>query len=185
MCSGFCGGATGHVIACHFPHYHTQIPANHLSVLACWDAMSSEHQSSSLHRRLVFTLLNCRCHESTCTPIGTEKLRDIWHAALLCREKQHRSTLFFTVEWHGDGLEIHRFSCMCFFLYEHTLIILILHPPSGPIGPAGVRGSAYAASFSLHKGITVTRWRVLNLLPSLYDFFFHFRKKSSIWSRAK
>lgn len=58
-----------------------------------------------------------------------------------------------------------------FFLYEHTLIILILHPPSGPIGPAGVRGGAYAASFSLHKGITVTRWRVLNLLPSLYDFF--------------
>lgn len=161
----------------HFPHYHTQIPANHLSVLACWDAMSSEHQSSSLHRRLVFTLLDCRCHESTCTPIGTEKLRDIWHAALLCREKQHRSTLFFTVEWHGDGLEIHRFSCMCFFLYEHTLIILILHPPSGPIGPAGVRGSAYAASFSLHKGITVTRWRVLNLLPSLYDFFFPFQEE--------
>lgn len=64
-----------------------------------------------------------------------------------------------------------------FFLYEHTLIILILHPPSGPIGPAGVRGSAYAASFSLHKGITVTRWRVLNLLPSLYDFFFPFQEE--------
>lgn len=38
------------------------------------------HQSSSLHSRFVFTVLDYRCQQEACTAKGTTKLRDIWHA---------------------------------------------------------------------------------------------------------
>lgn len=56
------------------------ISASNLSVLACRDATSSEHQSSSLHPRLVFffpTPLDYRCQPQARTAIGTNEPRDI------------------------------------------------------------------------------------------------------------
>ncbi len=59
---------------------------------------------------------------------------------------------------------------MYFSVRRHAHYSNTSSPIRPSIGPTGVRGSTFAASFSLHKGITVTRWRELNLLPSSYDF---------------
>lgn len=123
-CSGLRGRATGHVIACHwfiFPFSHAQIPAYHLSVLACSDATSCEHQSSSLHPKLVFTVLDYRCQQQNDTAIGTEKLRDIWHAAYYGKRSNPRHIVFrCRVAWRWSGLGIPCFSRMYFSVWTHA-----------------------------------------------------------------
>lgn len=99
----------------HFPRSRTQISANHLSGLACRDATSSEHQSSSLHSRFVFTVLDYRCQQEACTAKGTTKPGDIWHAL---HYASSLGTFFSTAAWHKDGFEISCRPCM-HFLFEH------------------------------------------------------------------
>lgn len=137
-CSGLWDGAIGHVIACHrliLPRSHTQFSSNHVSVLVCRDATSSEHQFSSQHPRFVFTVQDYRCQQLARTPIGTKQQRKIWHSAyyakiispwyiVVCSRVAYR--------WIRNSLRSsHVFFCM------NMLIILILHPASGPVGLSG------------------------------------------------
>lgn len=87
----------------HFPRSRTQISANQLSVLACRDATSSEHQSSSLHSRFVFTVLDYRCQQEARTAKGTTKLRGYFGTHFIMPAVSVRSTFFSTAEWHKDG----------------------------------------------------------------------------------
>lgn len=87
----------------HFPRSRTQISTNQLSVLACRDATSSEHQSSSLHSRFVFTVLDYRCQQEACTAKGTTKLRGYFGTHFIMPAVSVRSTFFSTAEWHKDG----------------------------------------------------------------------------------
>lgn len=137
-CSGLWDGAIGHVIACHrliLPRSHMQFSANHVSVLVCRDATSSEHQSSSQHPRFVFTVQDYRCQQLARTPIGTKQRRKIWHSAYYAK----RISPWYNVvcsrmayRWIRNSLRSsHVFFCM------NMLIILILHPTSGPVGLSG------------------------------------------------
>lgn len=95
-CSGL-DVTTGHVTACHwfiFPHSHKQISANHLSVLACRDATSSERQSSSLHSGFVFTVLDYRCQQWACTAIGNQQAEEYLACSLISQKNQATTHCF-------------------------------------------------------------------------------------------
>lgn len=145
----------------HFPRSRTQISANHLSGLACRDATSSEHQSSSLHSRFVFTVLDYRCQQEACAAKGTTKPRDIWHAC------HYASRLSFP-QPNGIKMDL-KFLAVpaCIFcLNTCTLIILIFPPTSGCVGLSGAR----LPLSSSQQGISVTGRTIVNLLLSLCDF---------------
>lgn len=121
-CFGLWGGATGHVIACHwfiFPHFHTQIPANHLSVLACRDATSSEHQSSSLHPRLFSLCWITGVSSRPAQPWAPRSWEIFGTQFIMLREAAH-NTLLSSVEWHRDGYEIPCFPRMYFSGWMHA-----------------------------------------------------------------
>lgn len=111
------------------------ISANNLSALACGDATSSEHQSSTASIPglfcFFFTPLDYRCQPQARTAIGTNEPRDILAFSSLRPQRisptTHCSPLLSDTK---DGLEnsvLSPYICI-FFLCEHTLIILILHP---------------------------------------------------------
>lgn len=81
------------------------------------------------------------------------------------KESAH-DTLCSTVKWHRGGSKSPCFPCMYFSVWMHA----DYSNTSSQFGPCRSRRSTFAASFSLHKGITVTRWTMWNLLPSPYDF---------------
>lgn len=63
VCEAELQDMSSHATDSFSPTLIRKIPANHLSVLACRDATSSEHQSSSLHPKFVFTVLDYRCQQ--------------------------------------------------------------------------------------------------------------------------
>lgn len=98
------------------------------------------------------------------------------------KEAAH-DTLFSAVEWHWDGLGILCFPCMYFSVWTHAHY----SNTSSPIRP-------HMSHRSQREHI---RWLVFPTQGNHSDkmksgefiaasiWFFHFRKKSSIWSRAK
>lgn len=74
--------------------------------------------------------------------------------------------VLYTVKWHRWIRKIPSFPCMHFSIWMHVQY----SNTSSSISPCRSRRSALTPSFSLHKGLTVTRWTMLNLLPCPYNF---------------
>lgn len=165
-CSGLLYGTCHCMPLIHFPRRRTQISANHLSVLACSDATSGEHQSSSLHSRLVFTVLDYRCQQEACTTKGSTKIEGYLACTLLCQQVHSAPHSF--PQPNGIKMDL-KFLAVpaCIFLFEH-MRARYSNVSSHFRLCRSLRNTSAASSSQ--QGISGTGRTILNLWLSLCDF---------------
>jgi len=117
--------------------------------------LSHSHRFPGL---VFFSVLDYRCQQ-LCLHSRTGIAKAERYSA--CRLLMPREAAPTTHWREGFGKNSSLFPTACIFLYERTLIILILHLPSGRIGPSGVRGSTFAASSPppARQGITADKMK--------------------------
>lgn len=144
------------------PRARTHISANHLSVLACRDATSSEHPSSSLYSRFVFPVLDYRCQQEAAQPKAPPDW-GIFSVHFIMPAGSHSFPQPNGIKMDLKFLAV----SACIFLFEH-MRAHYSHVSSHFRLCQSLRNTS--AAWSSQQGIPVTGRTILNLLLSLCDF---------------